>query len=156
MPKQAPPRWTVGKDSAIKMDRSIGAELRQAAQEVIPDALGVMERTVSGFRAVVADRWPVSPYATDSEGNIKNYRQSRNKTPSAELWTAYGSITSEGLDGLIANPAKYIYAVKSSQKGLSKERSAFQQIVKDPAREVGVKLAADIGQSIVKTITSDS
>ena len=42
MPKRSAPRWTVAGNSPIRMDRDVAAELRQAVNEVIPDALGIM------------------------------------------------------------------------------------------------------------------
>jgi hypothetical protein len=156
MPKKSPPRWTVGSDSPIKIDRDFAAELRQAAAELAPDALIVMETTIEAFRAQIAKDWPVSPYVVGSDGVQRNYRRSGNKIPSATTWSAYGSVTSNGLIGSIGNPAKYTQILKSSQNGLDPGRSAYQQLVKDPARQVAVKLGQDISRSIVKTVTSDT
>ena len=156
MPKRTVPRWTVGSDSPIKMDRDFAAELRQAAAEIIPDALIVMETTVEAFRVQIAKDWPVSPYVVGSDGVQRNYRRSGNKIPSATTWSAYGSVTSKGLIGSIGNPAKYTYLVKSSQNGLTSQRSAYQQLVKEPARRVALDLARDISRSIVQTVTSDT
>ena len=156
MPKRITPRWAIAASSPIKMDRDIAAELRQAANEVIPDALFTMEAFMKAFHGLVIRRWPVSPYATDTEGNLKYYRKSGNKIPSAERWVAYGSITPKGLIGSLGNPAPYTYMVKSYQHGLKKHESAYQQVVKRPGMEYSSKLAADIMKSIVKTITSDT
>jgi len=149
MPKKSPPRWTIGSDSPIKMDRDFAAELRQAAAELLPDALPTMEAGVENFRVDIAKMWPVSP-------TKKGRRLSGNATPSATTWTSFGTVTAGGLVGSIGNPARYIYLIKSSQNGLSKNRSAYQQLVKDPARQVASKLAADLARSIVQTVTSDS
>jgi len=138
------------------MDRDFAAELRQAAAELAPDALIVMETTIEAFRVQIAKGWPVSPYVVGSDGVQRNYRRSGNKVPSATTWSAYGSVTSKGLIGSIGNPAKYTYLVKSDQNGLTSQRSAYQQLVKEPARQVASKLGADLAKSIVQTITSDT
>ena len=149
MPKKSPPRWTVGSDSPIKMDRDFAAELRQAAAELLPDALPTMEAGVDAFRVDISKAWPVSP-------TKKGKRLSGNPVPSATTWASFGSVTTGGLVGSIGNPARYTYLVKSSQNGLSKNRSAYQQLVKDPARQVASKLGADLAKSIVQTVTSDT
>lgn len=156
MPKRSAPRWTIAGNSPIRMDRDVAAELRQAVNEIIPDALGVMESTVQTFQAQIAADWPFSPLLVYSDGTTKSYRRSGNKIPSRTTWSAFGSVQASGLVGSIGNPAKYTYLVKSSQNGLDPSRSAYQQLVKEPARQVAVKLGEDIGKSIVKTVTSET
>lgn len=156
MPKRSAPRWTVAGNSPIKMDRDIASELRQAVNEIIPDALGVMESAVVAFRDQVARDWPYSPLLVYSDGTTKNYRRSGNKIPSRTTWSAFGSVEARGLVGSLGNPARYTQLVKSSQNGLDPNRSAYQQLVKEPSRQVAVKLGEDIGKSIVKTVTSET
>ena len=164
MPKRSAPRWTVAGNSPIRMDRDIAAELRQAVNEIIPDALGIMESTVQTFQAQIAKGWPVSPIKVSrttgkpyiSRTTGKPIRVSGKAIPSATTWSAFGSIQSNGLVGSIGNPAPYTYLVKSKQNGLTEGRSAYQQLVKEPSRQVAVKLGEDIGASIVKTVTSET
>lgn len=155
MPKRSAPRWTVAGNSPIRMDRDIASELRQAVGEIIPDALGVMESSVQTFQVQIAGGWPVSPTKI-SKKTGKSYRLSGKKVPSATLWSAFGSVQASGLVGSIGNPAPYTRLVKSKQNGLTPGRSAYQQLVKEPSRQVAVKLGEDIGKSIVKTVTSET
>ena len=155
MPKRSAPRWTVTGNSPIKMDRDIAAELRQAVGEIIPDALGVMESSVQTFQVQIAGGWPVSPTKINKKTG-EPYRLSGKKVPSATLWSAFGSVQASGLVGSIGNPAPYTYLIRSKQSGLTKGKSAYQQLVKEPAQKVAVKLGEDIGKSIVKTVTSDT
>jgi hypothetical protein len=155
MPRRSPPRWTVAGNSPIRMDRDIAAELRQAVNEIIPDALGVMESTVQVFRTEIAGDWPVSPTKTNKKTG-ETYRLSGKKIPSATLWSAFGSVQANGLVGSIGNPAPYTYLIKSRQNGLAPGRSAYQQLVKEPAAKIAIKLGEDIGKSIVKTVTSET
>ena len=155
MPRRSPPRWTVAGNSPIKMDRDIASELRQAVGEIIPDALGVMESNVQAFQVQIAGGWPVSPTKINKKTG-EPYRLSGKKVPSATLWSAFGSVQASGLVGAIGNPAPYTYLVKSKQNGLNPGRSAYQQLVKEPALKVAVKLGEDIGASIVKTVTSET
>lgn len=155
MPRRSPPRWTVAGNSPIRMDRDIASELRQAVGEIIPDALGVMESSVQTFQVQIAGGWPVSPTKINKKTG-KSYRLSGKKVPSATLWSAFGSVQANGLVGAIGNPAPYTYLIKSKQNGLTEGRSAYQQLVKEPSRQVAVKLGEDIGKSIVKTVTSET
>jgi hypothetical protein len=152
MPKRSAPRWTVAGNSPIRIDRDIAAELRQAAAELVPDALSRMEAEIDALRLEVERRWPVSP----TIGRIRSYRESGNREPSANLWASYGTVTSAGLVGSLGNPAPYIRFVKSDQNGLSRSQTAYKQLVSLRSQEVAKKIGASLAASIVRTVTSET